>query len=53
MGTKWPRLEADHEKLKCLINHVRGFQFMKRGYATIQGFEIKRMLKKGPFNIVV
>ncbi|WP_420870577.1 hypothetical protein [Legionella sainthelensi] len=37
------RLEADPEKLKCHINEVRGFQFMKRGYATIKGFEIMRM----------
>nr|WP_322790926.1 DDE-type integrase/transposase/recombinase [Legionella lytica] len=45
------RLEADHGKLKCLINPVRGFQSMKTAYATIRGFEIMRMLKKGQFNI--
>ena len=45
------RLEADHGKLKRLINPVRGFQSMKTAYATIRGFEIMRMFKKGQFNI--
>lgn len=45
------RLEADHGKLKRLINPVRGFQSMKTAYATIKGFEIMRMFKKGQFNI--
>ncbi|WP_131756928.1 IS6 family transposase, partial [Fluoribacter gormanii] len=34
------RLEADHGKLKRLINPVRGFQSMKMAYAMIKGFEI-------------
>lgn len=45
------RLEADHGKLKSLINPVRGCQSMKTAYATIRGFEIMRMFKKGQFNI--
>ncbi|SIR78549.1 IS6 family transposase [Fluoribacter gormanii] len=45
------RLEADHGKLKRLINPVRGFQSMKMAYAMIKGFEIMRMFKKGQFNI--
>lgn len=44
------RLEADHGKLKRLINPVRGFHSMKTAYATIKGFEIMRMFKKGQFN---
>jgi transposase, IS6 family len=45
------RLEADHGKLKRLINPTRGFQSMKTAYATIKGFEVMRMFKKGQFNI--
>jgi transposase, IS6 family len=41
------RLEADHGKLKRLINPTLGFQSMKTAYATIKGFEIMRMFKKG------
>ena len=47
------RLEADHGKLKHLINPVRGFQSMKTPYATIKGFEIMRMFKKGQFNMAM
>ena len=28
-----------------------GFQSMKTAYATIKGFEVMRMFKKGQFNI--
>jgi transposase-like protein len=45
------RLESDHGKLKRLINPVRGFKSMKTAHATIQGFEVMRMFKKGQFNI--
>ena len=31
-------VEADHGKLKRLINPVRGFKNMKMAYATIKGF---------------
>ena len=41
------RVEADHGKLKRLINPVRGFQSMKTAYATIKGFEVMHMFKKG------
>lgn len=41
------RLEADHGKLKRLIRPVRGFKSMKTAYATIKGFEVMRIFKKG------
>lgn len=41
------RLEADHGKLKRLLKPVRGFKSMKTAYATIKGFEIRRMFRKG------
>lgn len=44
-------VEADHGKLKRLINPVRGFKSMKAAYATIKGFEVMHMFKKGQFNI--
>jgi IS6 family transposase len=44
-------IEADHGKLKCLINPVRGFKSMKTAYATIKGFELMRMSKKGQLDI--
>src|SRR5512133_628156 len=43
------RLESDHGKLKRLIKPTLGFQSMKTAYATIKGFEVMRMLKKGQF----
>ncbi len=43
-------IEADHGKLKQLINPVRGFKTMKTAYATIKGFEVMRMFKKGKMN---
>jgi len=45
------RVEADHGKLKRLINPVRGFQSMKTAYATIKGFEVMYMFKKGQFKL--
>jgi transposase-like protein len=45
------RVEADHGKLKRLINPVRGFQSMKTAYATIKGFEVMYIFKKGPFKL--
>ncbi|MDF2867199.1 MAG: transposase, partial [Gammaproteobacteria bacterium] len=44
-------LEAAHGKLKRLIHPVRGFQSMKTAYATIKGFEVMRLCKKGQFSI--
>jgi IS6 family transposase len=44
------RLEADHGKLKQVINPTRGFQSMKTAYASIKGMEIMRMFRKGQFN---
>jgi transposase-like protein len=43
------RLECDHGKLKRLIQPTLGFQSMKTAYATIKGFEVMRMFKKGQF----
>ena len=43
------RIEADHGALKRLIRPTRGFQSMKTAYATIKGFEVMRMFKKGQF----
>ena len=43
------RLESDHGKLKRLTHPARGFQSMKTAYATIKGFEVMRMFKKGQF----
>ncbi len=41
------RLEADHGKLKRRIHPARGFKSMKTAYATIKGFEVMRMFRKG------
>ncbi len=41
------RVEADHGKLKRLINPVRGFKSLKTAYATIKGFEVMHMFRKG------
>jgi transposase, IS6 family len=43
-------IEADHGKLKQLTNPIRGFKTMKISYATIKGFELMRMFKKGQMN---
>lgn len=40
-------IEADHGKLKQLIKPVRGFKTMKTAYATIKGFEVMPVLRKG------
>lgn len=40
-------IEADHGKLKRLINPVRGFKSLKTAYATIKGFEVMQAFKKG------
>ena len=45
------RLESDHGKLKCLIKPTLGFKSMKTAYATIKGFEVMRMFKKGRFEM--
>src|SRR3954454_11198078 len=43
------RLEGDHGKLKRLIRPTLGFQSMRTARATIKGFEVMRMFKKGQF----
>ena len=43
-------IEADHGKLKRLIKPTLGFQSMRTAYATLKGFEVMRMFRKGQFN---
>ncbi len=45
------RLESDHGKLKRLIRPTLGFQSMRTARATITGFEMMRMFKKGQFRL--
>ena len=40
---------GDHGQLKRLIRPTLGFQSMKTAYATIKGFEVMRMFRKGQF----
>ena len=40
-------LEADHGALKGVIRPTRGFQTMKTAVATLTGFEIMRMIRRG------
>jgi transposase-like protein len=40
-------LEADHGALKRVIRPTRGFQSMKTAGATLKGFEIMRMIRRG------
>ena len=43
------RIESDHGKLKRLIKPTMGFKAMHSARATIAGFELMRMFKKGQF----
>jgi transposase, IS6 family len=40
-------IEADHGALKCAIRPARGFQRMKTASATLGGFEVLRMIRRG------
>lgn len=40
-------IEADHGALKQVIRPTLGFQTMKTAYATINGFETMRMIRRG------
>jgi transposase-like protein len=40
-------IEADHGGLKRVIRPTRGFQRMKTASATIKGFEVMRMIRRG------
>jgi transposase, IS6 family len=40
-------IEADHGALKQVIRPTRGFQTMKTASATIKGFEVMRMIRRG------
>lgn len=42
-------IEADHGALKRVIRLTRGFQTMKTGAATLKGFEIMRMIRRGHY----
>lgn len=44
-------IESDHGKLKRLIKPTLGFKSMKTAYATIKGFEVMQMFKKGRFEL--
>jgi transposase-like protein len=44
-------IESEHGKLKRLIKPTLGYKSMKTAYATIKGFEIMRMFKKGRFEL--
>jgi IS6 family transposase len=44
-------IESDHGKLKRLINPTLGFKSAKTALATIKGFELMRIFKKGRFDI--
>ena len=43
------RIESDHGKLKRLIKPTLGFKALYSARATITGFELMRMFKKGQF----
>jgi IS6 family transposase len=40
-------IEADHGALKRVIRPKHGFQTMKTASATIKGFEVMRMIRRG------
>ena len=40
-------IEADRGALKRVIRPTRGFQTMKTAAATIKGFEVMRMIRRG------
>jgi transposase, IS6 family len=40
-------IEADHGALKRVIRPTRGFQRMKTASATLRGFEVMRMIRRG------
>jgi transposase, IS6 family len=42
-------IEADHGALKRVIRPTRGFQSMRTASATLKGFEVMRMIRRGHF----
>ncbi len=40
-------IKADHGALKRVIRPTRGFQRMETAYATLKGFEVMRMIRRG------
>lgn len=47
------RLEGDHAQLKRLIRPTLGFKSMRAARATITGFELMRMFRRGQFRLWV
>ena len=47
------RLEGDHAQLKRLIRPTLGFKTMRTARATLAGFEVMRMFRKGQFRLWV
>lgn len=47
------RLESDHGKPKRLIRPTLGFRSTRTARATLDGFEVMRMFKKGQFSLWV
>jgi transposase-like protein len=45
------RLESDHGQLERLLRPTLGFRSMRTARATITGFEVTRMSKKGQFKV--
>ena len=43
------RIESDHAKLKRIIKPTLGFKTFQTAAATLAGFELMRMFKKGQF----
>ena len=40
-------IKADHGALKRVIRPTRGFHMMKTASATLKGFEVVRMIRRG------
>ena len=40
-------IEADHGSLKRVIRPTRGFRTMRTASATLKGFEVMRMIRRG------
>jgi transposase-like protein len=40
-------IEADHSALKRVVRPTRGFQRMTTASATLKGFEVMRMIRRG------
>lgn len=45
-------IEADHGAPKRVIRPTRGFQTMKTAAATLKGFEVMRMIRRGQYVLI-